>query len=135
MGASFSFHVDPEEGLVRITLSACFGPGDFLALAAERIAALGSLTCPPSAHVSLVDVRELEIRSQATIDAFETLLSAREYRPRRLALLVAQTPEMARVQRALAARPGVACFTSPYDAVAWLLDDGADSAPLLRAVG
>ena len=134
MSASFSFDVDPSRDLVRITLSGFFHRDDVLALAEALLEALRRLTCPPSAHITLIDVRGLEIQSQETMDAFEALLSAREHRSRRLALVVAPTLARMQVERALASRPGVACFASPYDAAAWLLDE-IDPAPLLRAAG
>jgi hypothetical protein len=134
MSADFSFDVDPARDLIRITLTGFFQRDDVAALGAAHVQALARLYCPANAHVTLVDVRELKIQSQETMDAFETLLSAREQRSRRLALVVAPTLARMQVERALAARPAVQCFSSPYDAVAWLLDE-SEAAPLLRAAG
>lgn len=134
MSATFSFDVDPKRSLVRITLSGFFHRDDVLALAAARTEAVKQLSCPPNAHVTMIDVRDLKIQSQETMDSFESLLSAREYRSRRLALVVAQTLARTQIERALASRPNVGCFSSPYDAVAWLFDED-DSAPLLHAIG
>ena len=135
MTAAFSFDVDPTRDLVRISMAGFFQREDIVALAAARDKAQEELSCPANSHVTLIDVRQLKIQSQETMDAFGALLAARDYRSRRLALVVAQTLARTQVERVLASRPGVACFSDQFAAQAWLLDDGADSAEPLRAVG
>jgi len=135
MSATFSFDVDPARNLVRISMSGFFQREDIIALAAARDKAHEELRCPANAHVTLIDVRQLKIQSQETMGAFEALLAARDQRSRRLALVVAQTLARTQVERTLASRPGAACFSDPFAALAWLLDDGADSIEPQRAVG
>jgi hypothetical protein len=135
MSASFSFDVDPARDLVRISISGFFHREDIIALAAARDKAHEELSCPANTHVTLIDVRQLKIQSQETMGAFEALLAAREHRSRRLALVVAQTLARTQVERALASRPGAACFADPFAALAWLIDDAADSVEPLRAAG
>ena len=135
MSASFHYDVDAARNLVRLTMSGFFHRQDILAMTAARAEAYRQLNCAPNAHVTLIDVRGLKIQSQETMDAFGAMLGVREFRSRRLALVLAQTLARTQVERVLASRPGVTGFSDPAAALAWLLDDEADQAPRLRAVG
>jgi hypothetical protein len=135
MSASFNYDVDPARDLVRLTMSGFFHRQDILALTTARAEAYRQLDCAPNAHVTLIDVRGLKIQSQESMDAFGAMLGVREYRSRRLALVLAQTLARTQVERVLASRPGVAGFSDPAAALAWLLEDEADQEPRRRAVG
>ena len=135
MSAAFHFDVDSTRHLVRLTLSGFFHRDDVAALARARSEAYRGLDCAPNGHATLIDVRELKIQSQETMKGFATLLSDREYLSRRVALVVAPTLARTQVERAFAARPGVACFADLAGAEAWLLGDDRDLELPLRAVG
>ena len=135
MSATFHFEVDSTRHLVRLTLSGFFHREDIAALARARTEAYRGLDGAPNGHAILIDVRELKIQSQETMKGFATLLSDREYRSRRVALVVAPTLARTQVERAFSARPGVACFADQAGAEAWLLGNDRDLELPLRAAG
>lgn len=131
MEAHFSFDVDRPRGLIRIAMSGLFGPKDVAAFVAARREAHAALGCAPGRHVTLNDVRAMNIQPQDTVAAFGALLAAPEFPSRRLAFVVAPTLARSQLARALSARTA-RCFQDPAEAEAWLLEAEADAAPLLR---
>jgi hypothetical protein len=138
MTASFSFHVDPERDLVRIRMGGFFRSSDIAAFLEARRVAHRKLRCPPNAHVTINDLRDMSIQSQDVVDAFHAMLAAPEYRSRRLAFVVGYTLARAQAIRALESRRA-RWFEDPAAAEAWLFsDEGAASeaeAPRRRAAG
>jgi hypothetical protein len=108
---------------------------DVRAFAAARREAHKALRCPPNAHVTLNDLRELKIQPQAVVAAFRDMLAAPEYRSRRLAFVVGPTLALNQLTRALAGREGL-FFKDPIAAEAWLFEEDGETAPVrLRGTG
>ena len=128
VSANFSFQVEPERDLVRITMSGLFGPDDILAFLAARQAAHAQLTCPPNAHLTLTDLREMKIQSQEMVTAFEGVLATPEYRSSRLAFVIGRTLARSQLLRALSGR-GAYCFDTFLEAEAWLFS-ASEETPL-----
>jgi hypothetical protein len=131
MKRSFSFHVDPSRNLVRIVMSGMLSLEDVRVFAEARRQAHAKLRCPPNEHVTLNDIRALKIQPQLVVVAFREMLSAPEYRSRRLAFVVGRTLALNQLQRALAGREGRA-FEDPVAAEAWLLGAERQEMPTLR---
>lgn len=122
MSAEFSFRVDPDRDLVRVRMAGFFTPEDVAAFARARAEAHGLLRCPPNAHVTLNDVREMKIQPQETVEAFGRLLVDPAFRSRRLAFVAAPTLARSQLQRALAGRTDVRLFEEEAEARAWLFE-------------
>jgi hypothetical protein len=134
MKAEFSFDVDPLHDLVRIRMGGFFRPDDIANFLAARRAAHQALRCAPNAHLTINDIRRMEIQSQDIVDAFQAMLAAPDYRSRRLALVVANTLARSQAIRALESRDA-RWFEDPAKAEAWLLADEREEIPLRRAAG
>lgn len=134
MKAEFSFKVEPACDLVRIRMAGFFRQADIAAFLEARRVAHQKLRCPPNAHVTLNDIRGMDIQSQDVVDAFQAMLAAPDYRSRRLALVSGHTLARGQAIRALDSR-AARWFTDPIQAEAWLLADEADEAPQRRAAG
>jgi hypothetical protein len=134
MKAEYSFEVDPRHSLVRIRMAGFFKPSDVAAFLAARRAAHEKLGAAPNAHVTLNDIRGMDIQSHDVVDAFREMLAAPDYRSRRLAFVVANTLARSQAIRALESREA-RWLTGPAKAEAWVLADELDEAPLRRAAG
>ena len=121
MTARFSFDVDRPRGLIRIVMSGLFEAEDVAAFVAARREAHAALGCAPGRHVTLNDVRAMNIQSQETVAAFRALLAAPEFPSRRLAFVVAPTLARSQLARALDTR-AARCFEDPAEAEAWLFE-------------
>ena len=87
--------------------------GDAKGVGAEaRRQAHDKLSCPANAHLTLNDIRGMDIQSHDIVDAFREMLAAPEYRSRRLAFVVANTLARSQVIRALESRTA-RWFTDP----------------------
>jgi len=134
MKAEFSFEVDTERDLVRISMAGFFRQTDIAAFLEARRVAHQALTCAPNEHVTINDIRRMDIQSQDIVDAFQEMLAAPEYRSRRLAFVVANTLARSQAIRALESREA-RWFEDPAKAEAWLLAEDFSEAPLRRAAG
>jgi hypothetical protein len=134
MRAEFSFKVEPERDLVRIRMGGFFRQADIADFLAARRAAHQQLLCAPNQHVTLNDIRLMDIQSHDVVDAFRAMLAAPDYRSRRLAFVVANTLARSQAIRALESREA-RWFTDTVQAEAWLFADAEIQAPLRRAVG
>ena len=132
MKAEFSFDVEPARDLVRIRMAGFFRPADIAAFLEARRVAHRKLRCPPNAHLTLNDIRGMDIQSQDIVDAFQAMLAAPEYRSRRLAFVVGYTLARAQAIRALESR-AARWFSDPAEAEAWLFAEEPAEAPLRRA--
>lgn len=131
MRAQYRIDVDVSRSLVRIWLGGFFAASDLPGFIAERDAAHRKLKCAPNQHVTLTDVREMNIQPQDTVAAFRNLLSDKRHQSRKVAFVVASS--LARMQLIRAAEGRIArLFATPEEAVAWLMSADED-APL--AVG
>ena len=78
-----------------------------------------TLPCPNNSHVTLCDIRQMEIRSQAIVGEFTQLVGSDDVRSRRLAFVT--TKSLARLQsRRLTSREGVEFFSAVDAALEWL---------------
>jgi hypothetical protein len=134
MTAEFSFEVDPRRDLVRIRVAGFFRSADIADFLKARCAAHEALVCGPNAHLTLGDIRAMEIQSHNIVDAFRNLLAAPEYRSRRLAVVGPNTLVRSQAIRAIESREA-RWFTDPEQAETWLFADEQDEAPLRRAAG
>jgi len=134
MKAEFSFEVDPLRDLVRIRMGGFFRRADIADFVEARRAAHAALQCPPNTHLTINDIRAMDIQSHDIVDAFREMLAAPEYRSRRLAFVVANTLARSQAIRALESREA-RWFTDPAKAEAWLFEEDFTEAPLRRAAG
>ena len=125
MHPRFSFEVDRPRNLVRIVLSGLFKPKDVSAFFEARRKAHAELTSAPGQHVTLTDLRTMNVLPQDTVDAFGVLLTDPQSRARRLAFVTAPTLVRSQLARVLAGRDGrcTPCITDPVEAESWLLAD------------
>jgi hypothetical protein len=127
MKPSFSLKVDAERNLLRVTLAGFFEPADIAAFVQARNAAYALLRCAPNQHVTLVDIRDMDIQSQDSVAEFNRVLSDPAGKGKRLAFIVAKSLARLQVKRAAAGRYA-AYFVSEDDAEQWLMNDIADAA-------
>jgi len=134
MNANFSFDVDPARDLVIITLGGFFSRADIDAFLAARETAHARLLCGPNQHVTLADVRAMQIQAQDIVAAWGDVLAGTAYRSRKLAFVQASTLARMQLQRAAAMRD-VRYFTAMANAEAWLFEDEQGTAYAARAFG
>src|SRR5687768_10079847 len=127
MNTHFSFEIDKPRNLVRIKMAGLFSHKDVAAFIEARREAHRELGCPRNAHVTLNDVRGMKIQPADIVAAFREMLSAPEYRSRRLAFVVGPTLTRNQLMRAAAGRD-VCWFEDPAAAEAWLLEEEGERA-------
>ena len=126
MTPSFSIDVDPAESIVRIVMAGFFGPADICRFVeAVKTAHLG-LRCGANEHCTLVDIRDMSIQSQATVDAFAALIADPAHASRRIAFVVAVGLARAQIRRAAADR-GAYFAPTIEEAEAWLQTGSAQA--------
>ena len=130
MNEKFQFEIDRARGLVRITMSGFYEPEDVAAFVEARKKAHEKLGLPPHAHMTLNDLRGMKVQSQDTVRAFQAILTAPEYRSRKLAFVVDRNLAAMQLERTLVARDAQ-MFTDVPSAERYLFaDEGAE--PLRR---
>lgn len=134
MAGEFSFEIDRAAKLVRIRMRGLFTLDDIDAFLKARQAAHAQLGCAPNDHMTLNDVREMSIQLQEVVGAFQQMLSAPEYRSRRLAFVAAPTLARSQLMRALASREA-RCFEDMASAERWLFVKNLEESPPQRRVG
>ena len=134
MKAEFSIDVDPTRDLVRIRMGGFFRQTDIADFLEARRVAHQALRCAPNAHVTINDIRRMDIQSHDIVDAFQEMLAAPDYRSRRLAFVVANTLARSQAIRALESRDA-RWFEDPIRAEAWLFAEDWAEAPRRRAAG
>lgn len=128
MSASYHVEADPDRNLVRIKLSGFFLPEDIQGFLEVRRAAHATLRCGPNEHVTITDVTAMKIQPQETVAAFGEVLSAPQYRSRRLAFVTGPTLARSQLIRALVNRDA-RCFEDHFLAEVWLFSEDDDEAP------
>jgi len=119
MQADFTIDVDVARSLVRLTLKGFFLPADVQRFQAARNAEHAKLRCRPNAHVTLTDLRELQIQSQDSVGEFAALLADPTHKSAKLALIFGTSLARLQLVRAASTRE-VHFFKSVEDAEAWL---------------
>ena len=120
MSGDFHIEVDASRDLVRIAMSGFFDEDDIRAFLDARASAHRLLRCGPNEHLTLNDMRAMEIRSQQAVESFRSILAAPEYRSRRLAFVVTGALSRMQLMRTLDGRDA-RCFEDVESAEAWLL--------------
>ena len=132
MSDKFSFTLDRERGLVRISMHGFYGLGDVAAFFDARRQALAELGLPPNAHLTLNDLRGMKVQAQEVIQAFQQGLAVPEEKARKLAIVVDAAMARAQANRAINASD-TRYFTEIEPAEAWLFADEPAAAEVRRA--
>jgi hypothetical protein len=127
MTPSFLIEVDAGRSLVRISLSGFFNPDDVNRFVEARDDAHRQLRCGPNEHLTLVDIRDMQIQSQDIVEAFATMLSKPECKSKRIAFIVTQSLARLQIKRAASGRGAGYFNDDPVAAEAWLLGDLEDT--------
>lgn len=115
----FAIAKEKERHLVHLTMGGFFEAATILQLRAALVEAVASLSCGPNEHVTLCDIRQMDIQSQERVEEFSKLVGSDDIRSRRLAFVVAKS--LARLQaKRLTSREGVEFFADPETALDWL---------------
>lgn len=115
----FAVAVEKERHLVRLTMGGFFESATILQLRAALVDAIASMACPPNTHVTLCDIRQMDIQSQERVGEFSKLVGSDDIRSRKLAFVVSRS--LARLQaKRLTSREGVEFFADPEPALDWL---------------
>lgn len=120
MEASFSIVNDIPRGLMRITMSGFFEPADIDRFVAERDKAFGQLKTRANEHLSLVDIRAMDIQAAESVTGFQQVLADPKYRSRRIAFVVGRSLAAMQIRRAAKGRD-TRYFDELEEAEAWLL--------------
>jgi hypothetical protein len=125
MHPRFSIEVDRPRDLVRIVLTGQFMPDDMSAFLDARRKAHARLACAPGQHVTLTDLRAINILSQEMVGAWCAHLTDPNTQVRRLAFVVGPTLVAGQLMRALVGRDtsNTRRFADPAEAEAWLMED------------
>ena len=119
MRDKFTFTLDRERGLVRITMRGFYGLRDVEAFFEARRKAHAALGLPRNAHMTLNDLRGMKIQAQDVIVAFQQGLAVPEEKARKLAIVVDAAMARGQANRAIAS-VDTRYFTDPEAAEAWL---------------
>ncbi len=115
----FVVGAERKANLIRLTMGGFFDGATIQQLRAELVEAVASLSCPPNDHVTLCDIRQMDIQSQERVGDFSRLVGSEDLRSRKLAFVTAKS--LARLQaKRLTSREGVDFFTDIDTALAWL---------------
>jgi hypothetical protein len=128
MSANFHVEADPDRNLVRIKLSGFFSAEDVAGFLEARRIAHGTLRCGPNQHLTINDITDMKIQSQEIVTAFRDMLSAPDYRSRKLAFVTGPTLARSQLMRALVNRTA-RCFDDRRAAEAWLFSADEADAP------
>ena len=122
MTANFLFDINPVQNLVRITMSGFFAADDIVGFAAAQREAYQQLRCPPNQHVTLVDMRAMQIQSQSSVVHFQKLMSDPAVASRRIAFVVARSLARMQIKRATTGLQA-ALFMTHEEAEQWLTQE------------
>jgi hypothetical protein len=125
MEGKFTIDVDQARDLVRIAMFGFFDGDDVRAFLEARAIAHRRLRCGPNRHLTLNDLRGMDIRSREVVESFTGILASPDYRSRRLAFVVTGALSRMQLLRTISGRHA-RCFDDVESAEAWLLaeDDG-----------
>ena len=132
MDGTFDISIDRPRRLMRIRMAGFFDSGSLRRFLAARDEALAGLRCGAREHVSLTDIRDMQIQSQEMVAAFARVLADPSSQSKRLGLVVASTLARMQIRRALGDRieNGARIFTDLAEAERWVLqgDEGSIAA-------
>lgn len=121
MSPFVAIDVDASRNLVRMTLGGFFDVADIEEMARQRDKAHSRLRCGPNRHLTLVDLRQMDIQSQVSVQLFQRILDNPEQRSLRLAFVIARTLARIQLKRAVSTRQA-SYFETPEEAERWLLE-------------
>lgn len=127
MSDKFTFTLERERGLVRISMHGFYGLEDVEAFFEARRKAHVELGLPRNTHVTLNDLRGMKVQQQDVIQAFQRGLAAPEEKARRLAIVVDAAMARAQANRAIAS-DDTRYFTDVETAEAWLFAEERSAA-------
>jgi len=120
MKAKFDISVDVERSLVRMTMSGFFSSEDIAQFVIARDVAHHLLRCRANEHLTLVDIREMDIQAQDCVVAFQRVLANPSKVSKRLAFVVARSLARMQIKRAADNRDA-SYFSEADEAEHWLL--------------
>lgn len=129
MKPQFSFTLDAARHLIGVEMSGFYAHDDIARFRTGLTAALRQLNEKPNEHLMLVDIRQMKVQSQESVEGFRSFFNDDRIRSRRLAIVVASSLSRSQVKRAASGR-GAEYFVCVADAEDWLL---ADPAPIATA--
>ncbi len=119
MEATFSIVNDSPRSLMRITMAGFFEPADIARFAAARDRELVALRTRPNQHLTLVDIRAMDIQAAQSVAAFRQLLADPRTVSRRIAFVVGRSLSAMQIRRAADGRD-TRYFEGTEEAEAWL---------------
>lgn len=123
MNPAYSFDVDVKQSMVRITMSGFFSPVDVEQFATDRNEAHRLLRSAPNQHVTLIDMRAMDIQSQESVVAFQRVLGDPATISRKIAFVVTRSLARMQIKRAAADRRAGYFEDDTAAAERWLLED------------
>lgn len=96
-----------------------FAPAQIADFKAAVSTAIRQLGCRPGQHLTLVDIRQMDIQSQEAVQHFQRLLSLPDVPSRKIAFLVARSLARLQIKRAAGEREAD-FFEDPVAAEEWL---------------
>lgn len=120
MEATFSIRNDIPHALMHITMAGFFEPADIARFAAARDRELVALRTRPNEHLTLVDIRSMDIQAADSVAAFRQLLADPRTVSRRIAFVVGRSLAAMQIRRAAHGRD-TQYFADIEEAEAWLL--------------
>ncbi|KQM65362.1 MULTISPECIES: hypothetical protein [unclassified Sphingomonas] len=120
MEATFSIVNDAPRGLMRITMAGFFAEADIARFVAARDRELAALGTRANEHLTLVDIRAMDIQAAQSVAAFQQLLADPRTASRRIAFLVGRSLAAMQIRRAAQGRD-TRYFAELDEAEDWLL--------------
>ncbi len=131
MTAKFTFRIDRARGLVRIAMAGFYDIEDVAAFFEARRTAHAELGLAPNQHLTLNDLRGMQIQKQEVIDAFQQGLAVPEEKARKLAIIVDAAMARGQASRAIASSD-TRYFSDLGEAEAWLFEDDEAARDIVR---
>jgi hypothetical protein len=121
MAAKFTFRIDRARGLVRIAMHGFYDVQDVAAFFDARRTAHAELGLAPNQHLTLNDLRGMQIQKQEVIEAFQKGLAVPEEKARKLAIVVDAAMAKGQASRAINS-DDTRYFIDIAEAEAWLFE-------------
>jgi hypothetical protein len=120
MKAQFSISVDVPRSLVRMAMAGFFEDDDIARFVNARDQAHQLLQCPRNGHLTLVDIRGMDIQAQDSVTSFQKILADPVNVSKRIAFVVVRSLAWMQIKRAAESREA-RYFMCPEEAEMWLL--------------
>lgn len=108
-------------------MSGLFTVGDVTSFRAELAAVHDTLPAPQNRHLTLIDIRKMNVQAQEVVTAFSRIFTEQKYQSLRLAIVVSLSLTRSQVKRAAEWR-SCQYFSTVAEAENWLLDEHRDAA-------